>query len=80
MLPGPRSDEAIMFMAFFDAGLRLLSVELLAWVLRLYGVDFGVADPQLFREVSGFRVDHVVHRGRAMRRTCSRTCTTVGAS
>ena len=38
-IPAPRQDEAVVFIAFFDAGLRLPCVALTLEVLRLYGVE-----------------------------------------
>lgn len=38
-VPAPQEDEAVVFVAFFDAGLRFPYVELVAKVLRLYRVE-----------------------------------------
>ena len=38
-VPAPRADEAVVFVAFFDAGLRIPCVELVSEVLQLYGLE-----------------------------------------
>lgn len=37
--PALRVDEAMVFVTFFDAGLRIPTVDLVAGVMRLYGVE-----------------------------------------
>lgn len=38
-VPEPRDGDAVVFVTFFDLSLRILSVVLVAGVLRLYGVE-----------------------------------------
>ena len=43
--PTPRGDEAVVFVACFDAGLRLPCIGLVKDVLRLYGVELAQLTP-----------------------------------
>ena len=43
--PAPRADEAVVFVAFFDAGLRIPCVKLVSEVLQLYGVELAQLTP-----------------------------------
>ena len=43
--PTPRRDEVVVFIAFFNAGLRLPCVALVKDVLRLYGVELAQLTP-----------------------------------
>lgn len=45
MVPEPWEDEAMVFIAFFDTGLWIPSVRLVAGVLRLYGVELAQMIP-----------------------------------
>ena len=45
MVPAPRDDEAVVFVAFFDAGLRLPCVPLVSAVLQLFGVELAQLTP-----------------------------------
>lgn len=56
----PRANEAIIFVAFFDMGLRLPSIEWVACVLRLYRVELAQLMPNSFVKLGGLRVDHEV--------------------
>lgn len=44
-VPAPRDDEAIIFSAFLDAGLRIPCVDLVSEVQRLYGVELAQVTP-----------------------------------
>ena len=44
-VPAPRDDEAIIFCAFLDAGLRIPCVALVSSVLQLYGVELAQLTP-----------------------------------
>lgn len=44
-VPAPRPDEAVVFVAFLDAGLRLLCVGLVSEVLQLYRVELAQLTP-----------------------------------
>ena len=44
-VPAPRDDEAVIFCAFLDAGLRIPCVDLVSTVLRLYGVELAQLTP-----------------------------------
>lgn len=38
-VPAPWPDEMVVFVAYFDAGLRIPCIELISSVLQLYGVE-----------------------------------------
>ena len=45
LIPAPQDDEAVIFSAFLDAGLRISCVGLVSEVLRLYGVELAQLTP-----------------------------------
>lgn len=53
-VPEPRKDEAVVFAAFFNTGLWIPSVDLVAEVLRLYGVELAQLTPNSLVRLSIF--------------------------
>lgn len=49
IVPTPRSDEAVVFVTFFNAGLRFPCVDLVSVVLQLYGVELAQLTNSLMR-------------------------------
>lgn len=50
----PRTNEVVIFVAFFDMGLKLPSVQLVTCVLRLYGLELAQLTPYSFVKLGVF--------------------------
>lgn len=79
VVPMPREDETIVFVAFLDVALRLPCVDSMVQVLQMYRVDLAQLTPNSRNLVSSSR--YCGPRGRVMgRRSSSRISMTGDAS
>lgn len=78
-VPVPWDKEAVVFVAYFDAGLRFPCVDLVADALRLYQVELGQLTPNSLVKLGVFEWELRFVR-RAERGAFSLTCTTGDAN